>query len=87
MKINIDIVNDVIYKHEFFYYEIHCIVVYKKIIKFGENVDLKIYLLRSTRLLFLWIPKYKVFEHEFLQVCGTNSCEKYTYLGLHVCYF
>jgi hypothetical protein len=36
MKINIDIVNGITYKHEFFNYEIICIVGYAKIKKFGK---------------------------------------------------
>jgi hypothetical protein len=46
MKINLDIVNDVTYKHTKFCYEVLCIIGYMKIIKF---VVLKIYIPRSRR--------------------------------------
>jgi hypothetical protein len=49
-------------------------VGYIKIIQSDKNVDLKIYILRSTRLSFLCSPKYKAFEHDFLHICAINSC-------------
>jgi hypothetical protein len=61
MKTNVDIFNDVTYKHAKNLYEILFIVGYTKIkiqLKFG---DLKIYIL----VLFLYSPKYKVLEHDF----------------------
>jgi hypothetical protein len=45
MKINVDIVNDVNYKHAKCHYEIHCIVGYWVTLK---KLHLKIYILKST---------------------------------------
>jgi hypothetical protein len=73
MKINQDIVNDVIYKYVKFHYEILCIAGYTKITKFGKVYRFELYILRSRRLLFLCSPKYNVFEQEFLHVGGINS--------------
>jgi hypothetical protein len=73
MKINLDIVNHVTCKHAKLYYKIICIVGYTNITKSDKFVDLKIDILRSIRLLFLYNTKYDVFEHDFLHVCGINS--------------
>jgi hypothetical protein len=73
MKINTHIVKDVTYKYAKLYYKIRCIVGYTKITNLIKIVDLKIYVLRSTRLSFLCSPKYKVFEHDFFHVRGINS--------------
>jgi hypothetical protein len=73
MKINMHIVKDVTYKYAKLYYEILCIVGYKKITNLIKFVELKIYVPRSTRLSFLCSPKYKVFEHDIFHVCGINS--------------
>jgi hypothetical protein len=42
MKINLDIGNDVTYKHVKFYYEILCIIGYTKIQNLIKFVDFKI---------------------------------------------
>jgi hypothetical protein len=73
MKINLGIVNDVTYKHAKFYYEILCIVSYTKITKSGKICRFEIYILRSRRLSFLCSLNCKVFDHDFLHVCGINS--------------
>jgi hypothetical protein len=73
MKINQDIVNDVIYKYAKFYYEILCIVGYTKITKSGKIYIFEVYILRSRCLSFLCSPKYKVFEQDFLHVGGIKS--------------
>jgi hypothetical protein len=73
MKINQDMVNDVIYKYAKFYYEILCIMGYTKITKYGKIYRFKVYILRSRRLLFLCSLKYKVFEQDFLHIGGINS--------------
>jgi hypothetical protein len=70
VKINWDIVNDVIYKYEKFHY---FIVGYTKITKSDKLYRFKIYILRSRWLLFLFSQEYKVFEHVFLHVGGINS--------------
>jgi hypothetical protein len=73
MKINQDIVNDVIYKYAKFYYKILCIVGYAKITKSGKIYRFEVYILRSRRLSFLCSPKYKVFEQNILHVGGIKS--------------
>jgi hypothetical protein len=50
MKINLNIANDVTYKHANFLYKIICVMGYTKIIKFHKSPHLKIYILRSTCL-------------------------------------
>jgi hypothetical protein len=73
MKINLGIVNDVTYKHPKCYYEILCIVGYTKITNMMKFIYLKISILSSRLLSFLCILKYKLFEQNFLHVCGINS--------------
>jgi hypothetical protein len=73
VKINQDIVNDVIYKYAKFYYEILCIVGYTKIRKFDKIYRFEIYILRSRCFSFLCSPKYKVFEQDVLHIGGINS--------------
>jgi hypothetical protein len=73
MKINWDIVNDVMYKYENFHYEILFIVEYTKITKSDKLYRFKIYIFRSRSLLFLCSQGYKVFEHDFLHIGGINS--------------
>jgi hypothetical protein len=68
MKINQDIVNDVIYTYAEIYYKILCIVIYTKITKSDKICGFEIYILRSRHLLFLCSPKYKVLEQDFLHV-------------------
>jgi hypothetical protein len=55
MKINQDIVNDVIYTYAKFYYEFFCIVGYTKITKSGKIYRFEVYILRSRLLSFLCI--------------------------------
>jgi hypothetical protein len=74
MKINLNIVNDVINKYAKIDYEILCIVGYTKITKSDKIYRFEIYILKSRHLSFLCSTKYNVFEHEFLHFCGTNSC-------------
>jgi hypothetical protein len=38
-----------------------------------KQQKLKIYIFRSRHLTFLRSPKCKVFEHDFLHICGINS--------------
>jgi hypothetical protein len=73
MKINQGTVNHVIYKYVKFYYEILYIVGYTKITKSDKICTFEIYILKSTCLLFLCSPKYKVFEQDFWLVGGINS--------------
>jgi hypothetical protein len=73
MKINQDMVNDVIYKYAKFYYEILCIMGYTKITKYGKIYRFEVYILRSRRLSFLCSLKYKVFKQDFLHIGGINS--------------
>jgi hypothetical protein len=73
MKINLDVVIDVTYKYAKFYYKILCIMGYTKVTKSNKIDRFEIYILRSRHLSFLCRPKYKVFEHEFLYICGINS--------------
>jgi hypothetical protein len=65
IKINMYIVNDITYKQAKFHYKILYIVGYTKITNSDKNVDLKLYMLRSTYLSFLCSPKYKSLEHDF----------------------
>jgi hypothetical protein len=71
MKINLDIVNNVIYKYAKFYYDFFLYCGLHKITKFDKIYGFEIYILRSRHLFF--IPKYKIFEHIFLHVYGINS--------------
>jgi hypothetical protein len=73
MKINLYISNDVIYKYANFYYEILYIVGYIKITKSDKICRFEIYILRSRCLPFLCSPNYKVFEYDFLHICGIKS--------------
>jgi hypothetical protein len=73
MKINLDIVNDVTYKHAKFQYEIRYIMGYTKNTNYGNICRFENIYNRSTRLSFLCSPKYKVFEYEILRVCRINS--------------
>jgi hypothetical protein len=73
MKINPNIVNDVISRHEKFHNKILCIVIYTKITKSSKICRFKVYILRSTHLTFLCSPNYKAFELDFLHVSGINS--------------
>jgi hypothetical protein len=59
---NVDIVNNIIYKHITFQYEFIRIMGYTEITKF-DIVDLKIYILRSTYLSFLCSSEYKKIKH------------------------
>jgi hypothetical protein len=79
MKINLDIVNGITYKHKFFlrntlYCKLH------KNNKSGKICRLEIYVLRSRHVSFLCSPKYKVFEYDFLHIYEINS-------GLHQIFF
>jgi hypothetical protein len=73
MKLDQDMVNDMIYKYAKFYYKILCIMGYTKITNYGKIYRFEVYILRSRRLSFLCSPKYKVFEQDFLHVGGINS--------------
>jgi hypothetical protein len=73
MKTNLDIVIDVAYKYAKFWYEILCIVGYTEMTKSDKIGRFEIYILRSTCLLFLCSPEYKVFKHDYLHICGINS--------------
>jgi hypothetical protein len=73
MKINQDIVNDVIYKYAKFYYKILCIEGYTKITKSSKIYRFEVYILRSRRLSFLCSPKYKVFEQVFFHGGGIKT--------------
>jgi hypothetical protein len=73
MKINPDIINEVTCRHEKFHNIILCIVIYTKIIKSNKICRFKVYILRSTYLLFLCSLNYKAFELVFLHVGGMNS--------------
>jgi hypothetical protein len=70
MKINIDIVNDVICKHTKFHYKILYIMSYIKITKSHKFVDCKIYIFKSIYLLFLCSPKYNVLNTFFPYLQG-----------------
>ena len=72
MKKNSDVANSVFYKRVKYRVQILNITRYRKItnlIKFG---DLKMYILRSKTLSFLCRTVCKVFEIDFLQVCGIH---------------
>jgi hypothetical protein len=65
LKIILDIVSDLTYKHENFQREIPCIMGYtinENLIKFE---DLNIYIVSSTCLSFLCSQKYEVFKIDF----------------------
>jgi hypothetical protein len=53
MNINLDIRNDVNYKHAKFYYVILCIASYTKISKSDKICRFEIYILKYTHLSFL----------------------------------
>jgi hypothetical protein len=72
MKINEDIVNDVIYKYAKFYYKILCIVGYTKITKSSKIYRFKVYILRPRRLSFLCSLKYIILKKDFLHAGGIN---------------
>jgi hypothetical protein len=73
MKINLDIVNDVTYKHAKFQYEIRYIMGYTKMANCGNICRFENIHNRSTCLVLLCSQKYKVFEYGFLHVCRINS--------------
>jgi hypothetical protein len=74
MKINLDIVNDVTYKHvKFQYYKIRYIMGYTKIKNYGNICRFENIYNRSTRLSFLCSPKYKIFEYEILHIYRIKS--------------
>jgi hypothetical protein len=73
MKINLDIVNDVTYKHAKFQYKILYIMGYKKMTNYGNICRFENIHNRSTRLPFLCSLKYKVFDYKFLYFCRINS--------------
>jgi hypothetical protein len=73
MKVNLDIVNDLTYKHVKFQYEIHYIMGYTKITNYGNICRFENIHNRFTCLSFLCSQKYKVFEYEFLHVYRINS--------------
>jgi hypothetical protein len=69
MKINLDKVNDVTYKHVKFHYEILSIVSYTKIINSEKICRFEDTHTQTTCLSFLCSPGYNEFEHDFLQIC------------------
>jgi hypothetical protein len=80
MKINLDIVNDVIYKYANIDYEILCIMGYTKITKSDKTYRFKIYILLSRYLLFLCSSKYNVFEHDCFHVLWDNISGKRVFI-------
>jgi hypothetical protein len=68
VKANLDIVNDVTYKHAKFFV-LWATQQLQNLIKVG---DLKICILRSTCLSVLCSSEYKVFDINILHVCGIH---------------
>ena len=72
MKKYLDVANSVSHKRVKYQFQIPNIMTYTKmrnVIKIG---DLKICIFRSKLLSFLCRTVYKVFEVDFLQVCGIH---------------
>ena len=62
MKKILHVLNDLYYKRAESQYEIHLIMDYTKMIKFGDLKLCIVHLHRSVHLLFLCRSKYKVFR-------------------------
>jgi hypothetical protein len=73
MKTNLDIVNDVTYKHENFKYKILYIMGYTKMTNSDQICRFESIYTTIYTFVILCSPEYKVFEHEFLHVCWINS--------------
>jgi hypothetical protein len=73
MKINLDMVNDIIYNYVKFYCKILYIMGYTKITRSDKICRFEIYIHRSRRLSFLCSLKYKKVRHIFFYICGINS--------------
>jgi hypothetical protein len=73
MKINLDIVNNVTYKHVKFQYKICYIMDFTKMTNYGNIYRFENIHNRSTRLLFLCSQKYKVFWIWIFKRCRINS--------------
>jgi hypothetical protein len=62
-----NIFNDVTYKNAKFYYKILYIIGYTKITKSNKFIDLKLYILRSTRFIFAKIQSFKNNFYTFME--------------------
>ena len=70
MRKNTDVANSVSHKRVKYQFQTLNIMSYTKMTNLWQFGDLKICILRSKLLSFLCTTVYKVFELNFLQVCG-----------------
>jgi hypothetical protein len=74
LKINMDILNGVTYKHAHFQCKIICITSYTKMKKYDKFADLNMYIIKSTHLSFCVSKNTKHLKIYILHFCGISHC-------------